>query len=96
MGIMFSDAYLENGIVIDCRSKDEWDYGHVEGAILIPSHQIGSKIQQYVKDKNAPINLYCASGGRSGSAKSTLLSMGYTNVANLGSLSAARSKIGKK
>ena len=47
----------------------------------------------YVTDKNAPINLYCAAGGRASAAKSTLISMGYTNVANLGGYSDAIKKI---
>ena len=46
-----------------------------------------------MKDKNAPINLYCAAGSRASAAKSTLVSMGYTNVANLGGYSGALKKI---
>ena len=90
---MSSDPYLEGGVVIDVRSKSEWDSGHVEGAILIPHTEIGQKIGEYVKDKDTPINLYCAAGSRAGSAKSVLTSMGYTHVSNLGGYSSAKNVI---
>ena len=96
MGGVVSDSFLENGIIIDVRSQGEWDEGHIDGAVLIPHTQIKSKIEEYVKDKDAPINLYCASGMRASTAKSTLQSMGYTKVANLGGFSSAKSKIPKK
>ena len=97
MGNMLSnDPYLEGGVVIDVRSKGEWDSGHVEGAILIPHTEIAAKIGEYVKDKDTPINLYCAAGSRAGSAKSTLLGMGYTHVSNLGGYSSAKNVIPPK
>lgn len=92
-GMLSSDPYLEGGIVIDCRSKSEWDSGHVEGAIFCPHTQIAENIAKYAKDKDTPINLYCAAGSRAGSAKSTLLSMGYTHVSNLGGYSSAKQVI---
>ena len=95
MGILgcCTDNYLPNGIIIDVRSKNEYESGHVKDCINIPHYEIGEKINEYVKDKNAPINLYCAAGSRASAAKSTLVSMGYTNVANLGGYSGALKKI---
>ena len=95
MGILgcCTDNYLPNGIIIDVRSKNEYESGHVKDCINIPHYEIGEKINEYVKDKNAPINLYCAAGSRASAAKSTLVSMGYTNVANLGGYSVALKKI---
>ena len=95
MGILgcCTDNYLPNGIIIDVRSKNEYESGHVKDCINIPHYEIGEKINEYVKDKNAPINLYCAAGSRASAAKSTLVSMGYTNVANLGGYSDALKKI---
>ena len=92
-GMLSSDPYLEGGVVIDVRSQSEWDSGHVEGAILIPHTIIKDKIGEYVKDKDTPINLYCAAGSRAGSAKSVLTSMGYTHVSNLGGYSSAKNII---
>lgn len=92
---MSSDAYLEGGVLIDVRSQDEWDSDHIEGAILIPNHQIEQKIAEVVPDKETPINLHCASGMRASGAKSTLLKMGYKNVSNLGGLESAKSIVAK-
>ena len=89
----FTDDYLPNGIIIDVRSKSEYDSGHVEESVNIPHTEIRNKIEEYVKDKNAPINVYCAAGSRASSAKSTLLNMGFVNVANLGGYSDAVKKI---
>ena len=82
-------------VLIDVRSKSEWDADHIEGALLMPHNEIGKLIAEKVPEKDKPIKLYCRSGGRAGMAKNTLLSMGYTNVANLGGISEARSKIPK-
>ena len=82
MGAMFSnDPYLEGVIVIDVRSKEEFNGGHVDDAILIPHTQIKDKIGEYGLDKEPPINLGAA-GSRAGFAKSTLLGMGYTHASN--------------
>ena len=88
-----ADNYIPNGIIIDVRSKSEYDSEHIKDCINIPHYEIGRKINEYVTDKNTPINLYCAAGGRASAAKSTLISMGYTQVANLGGYSNAVEKI---
>ncbi|EAY02375.1 Rhodanese-like domain containing protein [Trichomonas vaginalis G3] len=92
MGIGGSDSYLEGGVLIDVRYKDEWDSDHIDGAILIPNPEIEEKIASFVPDKETPINIHCASGMRASNAKSKLLKMGYKHVANLGGLSAAKHK----
>jgi len=94
--IFGSDDPLPNGVIIDVRTKGEWDYDHIDGAILIPDYSIGSMITSKVPDKTTPINLYCASGMRASSAKSKLKSMGYTNVSNIGGISSARTKLLKQ
>ena len=95
MGILgcCTDDYLPNGIVIDVRSKGEYDSGHVLDSINIPHYEIRNKIGEFVKDKNTPINVYCAAGSRANSAKSVLIDLGYVNVANLGGYSDAVKKI---
>ena len=90
------DSYIQEGVLIDVRSKEEYDDGHIEGAIHIPHNIISEKIGSVVADKEKTINLYCAGGVRAGSAKSTLLSLGYKNVANLGGYSTAKSKVEKE
>jgi phage shock protein E len=76
--------------IIDVRTPQEFKFGHIEGAVLIPFDEIGNKIAKTVTDKNAPIALYCQSGSRSGAAYRTVESMGYTNAVNYGGISGAK------
>ena len=82
--ITFSvDAY---SILIDVRTKEEWDSGFIEGATHIPLNNLASEINKYVINDKEEILLYCRSGNRSGKAKLLLNSLGYTNVKNLGGI----------
>ena len=49
-------------LVIDVRTVQEWDKGHLEGAILIPYDQIAERIGSVVKDKSQRIYVYCRTG----------------------------------
>lgn len=69
---------------IDVRTTEEFNSGHIEGALHIPYEKIGQEISKHVKDKNAEIKVYCKVGGRAGIAKKTLDKMGYKNVTNAG------------
>lgn len=69
-------------IVIDVRSKQEFNEGHINGAINIPLSDI-NKLTNMVKDKKKYIILYCSSGIRSKKAQKELISKGYINVYNL-------------
>ncbi|MBQ2873370.1 MAG: rhodanese-like domain-containing protein [Bacilli bacterium] len=73
------DLINNEAIVIDVRSNDEYDTGHIEGSINIPVDNINSV--NYNKDTT--IIVYCATGMRSSNAAETLISLGYTNVYNL-------------
>jgi phage shock protein E len=71
-------------IIIDVREPEEYDSGHVDGAInLPPSDLMSSEIKQ-LKDipKDAPIILYCRTGSRSNVAMHILQGMGYMNLVN--------------
>jgi phage shock protein E len=72
--------------IIDVRTLQEWNDGHIEGAALIPYYQIDKSIGRVAKDKSKRIYLYCRSGRRSAIAGETLSRMGYKDVVNLGSL----------
>lgn len=74
----------EDVIVIDVRSKSEWDTGHVDRAVHIPHTEIADRISEVTTDKDAQIVVYCAVGGRAGRAKAALEELGYTNVENAG------------
>jgi len=80
----------QGAIVIDVRSRQEFQEGCLPGAINIPLGELGDGLPRRVKDKNQPVLLHCLSGGRSGMARGQLKRMGYVNVFNLGSLARAR------
>ena len=80
-------------IVIDVRSAGEFNSGHLAKAINIPLDEIETALPKRVKDKSAMLLLHCASGMRSGIAKSKLHGMGYTNAFNLGSYGRAESVV---
>ena len=73
----------DGAIIVDVRTKGEYSSGHVKGSINIPLDQLGSKLAKLKKDK--VIITCCASGMRSGVAKSQLKGKGYENVYNGGS-----------
>lgn len=76
---------LEDGerapLLVDVREPDEWQEGHVPGAVLIPLGQLGNRLAEL--DQTRPIALICRSGNRSGSATAELLRAGYANVVNV-------------
>ncbi len=77
--------YLRNGaVLIDVRSPDEFESGHILQAYNIPLDQIET-VSSQVRDKNRTLLLHCSTGVRSAMAKKKLLDLGYKNVFNLGS-----------
>jgi len=88
---------LRNGaLVIDVRSAGEFSSGHLAKAINIPLDEIETALPKRVKDKNQVLLLHCASGMRSGMAKSKLNGMGYMNAFNLGSYGRAEKIVNGK
>ena len=69
--------------LIDVRSSQEFEEGHLDGAINIPVYNIKQNIEKLVKNKDENIILYCSSGYRSKEAKDILEDLGYENVYNL-------------
>jgi phage shock protein E len=78
--------WLETGVLIDTRTQEEFNAGHMPGAKLIPYDQIKFKIANIAPDKSTPILLYCRSGRRAGVAEKVLKDLGYENVKNVGGL----------
>jgi len=95
MGLLLAGAALAKEVVIDVRTPQEFQAGHVPGALLIPYEQIGQKIASANVAKDDHVVLYCRSGRRSGIAMSTLKSMGFSNVENYGSLEQAQKRLQK-
>lgn len=80
----FQTLLSQGGVILDVRTKGEYQGGHVKGSMNIPLDQLGEQLKKF-KDKNQAIITCCASGMRSSSAKSFLKNQGYTNVHNGGS-----------
>ena len=76
----------EDCIILDVREKDEFNEGHIKGAILIPHGEIGEKAEEMLPDKDALILVYCRSGRRSKIASEQLCRLGYTNVKEFGGI----------
>lgn len=70
-------------LLIDVRSKQEYQEGHLNGAICIPDYEIVAEAPKIIPDKNKAIILYCQSGARSKKAAEMLENMGYSNVVNV-------------
>ena len=73
-------------IIVDVRRQDEYDAGHIPGAILIPNESIVSERPKELPDLDQIILIYCRSGRRSKEASEKLAKMGYTNIYEFGGI----------
>ena len=73
-------------IILDVREQDEYDSGHISGAILLPYTEIENKAEEMLPDKDKQILVYCRSGRRSKIAAESLAKLGYTNVKEFGGI----------
>lgn len=82
-------ARLDSGdalILLDVRTKEEFDAGHIEGALLLPNETILDSQPDILPDLHAEILIYCRSGNRSAQAANKLVAMGYNNVYDFGGI----------
>jgi len=87
---------IDNGVLsIDVREQDEYDSGHIVGAVLSPVGNIGNDIVNIAKDKDTEILIYCRSGNRSRVASDALVALGYTNVYDFGGINTWQYEIEK-
>ena len=73
-------------IILDVRSREEYDQGHIPGAIVIAHDEIEEKAEQVLTDKDRLILVYCRSGRRSKVAAESLVELGYTNIKEFGGI----------
>ena len=73
-------------IILDVRSEEEYNSGHIENSILIPIDKLEEEAENILNDKNKKILVYCRSGHRSKKASNILLEKGYTNVYDFGGI----------
>src|SRR5512132_2154788 len=76
---------IESGepVVVDVREQDEWDEGHIPGAVHVPRGHLESRIERQAPDRERPVVIYCSAGNRSAFAAKTLEDMGYEDVVSL-------------
>jgi molybdopterin/thiamine biosynthesis adenylyltransferase/rhodanese-related sulfurtransferase len=77
---LFAEA---DAAVVDVRERDEWEEGHIPGAVHIPRGSLESRIESLVPDRSQTVVVYCAGGSRSAFAAKTLEELGYGNVLSL-------------
>ena len=77
-------ASQEVVVVVDVRTREEYDGGHIENAVLVPNESIGSEMPEALPDKEATLLVYCRSGRRSKDAAQKLLKLGYQSVYDFG------------
>jgi len=75
-----------NVILLDVREPAEFSQGYIPGARNTPLQSLQNYCEKKLPNKDTRIIVYCQSGGRSKSAAKLLSQLGYTNVANLGSI----------
>ena len=76
----------EGYVILDTRTEEEYETGHIPGAIVISHEQIKEKAEQVLTDKDQLILVYCRSGRRSKLAAQDLVHLGYTNVKEFGGI----------
>ena len=72
--------------ILDTRTQEEYDEGHIPGAILIPYDEILEKAEDVLTEKDQLILVYCRSGRRSKLAAEDLVKLGYTNIKEFGGI----------
>ena len=73
-------------IILDVRTQEEYDQGHIPGAIVISHEEITEKAEEVLTDKDKLILVYCRSGRRSKLAAEALVELGYTNIKEFGGI----------
>lgn len=88
----YTQLIKDGAIIIDVRSRGEFEIGHIKDSINIPLDQLNNNLVK-LKNKDKPLITCCASGMRSASAKALLELNGYSNVYNGGGWRSLQSKL---
>ena len=82
----------DGAVLLDVRTPDEYRQRHIPGSKNVPLQSL-DKVNGFVNNQDTPVFVYCHSGARSSQAVSALRRMGYTNVKNIGGISAYTGKV---
>jgi parallel beta-helix repeat protein len=80
---MITNGSYPNLVVLDVRSQDEYDTGHIIHAVLIPHTELDERIDELASHKNHEIIVYCKTGIRSVNSSEILDSHNFTKVYNM-------------
>ena len=83
----------EGYILLDVRTKEEYESGYIPGAINIPLSDINENVVSSLPDKSRMILVYCRSGNRSRQASDKLSRLGYTNIIEIGGINSWKGEI---
>ena len=86
----------EGYILLDVRTKEEYESGYIPGAINIPLSDINGNVVSSLPDKSRMILVYCRSGNRSRQASDKLSRLGYTNIIEIGGINSWKGELVKK
>ncbi|MBQ1504532.1 MAG: hypothetical protein IIZ49_03980 [Oscillospiraceae bacterium] len=73
-------------LIVDVRRHDEYDAGHIPGAVCVPNETISEEAEDKLPDKDQMLLVYCRTGRRSKEAAEKLAALGYTNVLEFGGI----------
>ena len=82
----------KNAILLDVRTSQEYREGHIPGSKNVPLQRL-DKLEELTENKDTVLYVYCHSGARSRQATNFLQYMGYTNVHNIGGITAYSGKV---
>lgn len=83
----------EDVVILDVRTEEEFNSGHIKDAVLVPVDDIQGKIQEVIENKNSKIMIYCRSGNRSATAAQKMKELGYTNIYDFGGINTWKGEI---
>jgi len=77
---------LEEFVLLDARTEEEFSEGHIPGAIVIPHDEIFERAEAEIPEKDVPVFVYCRSGNRSKTASKALFDLGYSEIYEFGGI----------
>ncbi len=95
IGLLLACAAWAKDVVIDVRTPQEFQSGHIEGALNLPHDTIGQEIGKTKVAKDDHVILYCKSGRRADIALGTLKGLGFSNIENYGGFEQAQKRLQK-
>jgi phage shock protein E len=95
VGLLLACSAFAKDVIIDVRTPQEFQGGHIAGALNLPHDSIAQSIAKAKVNKDDRVILYCRSGRRSEVALGTLKGLGYSNIENYGGFEQAQKRLQK-